>query len=557
MNSDAKYFDTHAQKTFLANWRHELRTPLNALIGYSEMLSEDVEELDLTEMNPELQAIHGASKELLTSVNNILAPTILETGQAPLDLEIIRITLDNELRRPVETILEAAQQLVETAERLKQWGFLADLRKIYSAAEQFMKLLDETFTAPQAEIEVLEPDSPPTSVSNSIEEPKHLMNSPEEMTSAMPSKGSLLLVVDDNEMNRDVLSRHLTRQGYEVLTARNGEEALEMIHAQTFELVLLDIIMPKMNGYQVLQQLKQKGLLHALPVIMISALDELNNLARCVELGAEDFLSKPFDPVLLKARIRSCLEKKRLRDLSVEYLQNLAWLAEENTKEQAKFMRIMVHELKSPVSASKMMADLMSYYPLDNPKIAHLPGKISARMDQLLQLIRDLLRLAKVKSGDFLSELTVFDLVGETAKECELYRTQAKEKGLAFHFKNPEEPLYVRFDAQGYNLIFSNLASNAVKYTSSGFVNITLKRQESWAVLEVSDSGIGIPEEDIPQLFQEFFRASNAKKQKIQGTGVGLAGVKHIVERHGGQLDFQSRENKGSTFSIRLPLHQD
>jgi len=113
----------------------------------------------------------------------------------------------------------------------------------------------------------------------------------------------------------------------------------------------------------------------------------------------------------------------------------------------------------------------------------------------------------------------------------------------------------VRIDLQGYRLIVSNLVSNAVKYTSAGWVRVSLRREERWAVLEVRDSGMGIPADDIPKLFTDFFRASNARRSKIRGTGVGLAGVKELVERFGGELELTSEENKGSAFRVRLPLH--
>ena len=117
--------------------------------------------------------------------------------------------------------------------------------------------------------------------------------------------------------------------------------------------------------------------------------------------------------------------------------------------------------------------------------------------------------------------------------------------------------LPVRMDGKGFSLILSNLVSNAVKYTHAGRVSVVLRPTGDWAVLTVSDTGMGIPEAEIPSLFREFFRASNAKRQRIQGSGVGLAGVKQIVERFGGQMEFESRENEGSTFVVRLPLHGD
>ncbi len=137
-----------------------------------------------------------------------------------------------------------------------------------------------------------------------------------------PDSGTVL-VVDDVEANRDLLSRRLERQGYEVAMAENGRMAIELLRQQSFDVVLLDVMMPEMNGYQVLEELKNDADLRHIPVIMISALDDLDSVVRCIELGAEDYLFKPFNPILLKARIAACLEKKRLRDQEQAYLQQI------------------------------------------------------------------------------------------------------------------------------------------------------------------------------------------------------------------------------------------
>jgi DNA-binding response OmpR family regulator len=136
--------------------------------------------------------------------------------------------------------------------------------------------------------------------------------------------GGRLLFVDDNEMNRDLLGRHLEREGHTVAMAANGREGLERLRAQAFDLVLLDLMMPEINGYQALIQMKSDDALRDIPVIMISALDEMDSVVRCIEEGAADYLPKPFDPVLLRARIGACLEQKRLRDQEVEYLRSVA-----------------------------------------------------------------------------------------------------------------------------------------------------------------------------------------------------------------------------------------
>ncbi|MBC7814684.1 MAG: response regulator [Burkholderiales bacterium] len=163
---------------------------------------------------------------------------------------------------------------------------------------------------------------------------------------------SHVLVVDDNEMNRDMLTRRLTRQGCIVAIAENGYQALEMIQAQAAELdlILLDIMMPKLNGYQVLEQLKADPQLQHIPVIVISAVDDLESVVRCIEMGAEDYLFKPFNPVLLKARIGASLDKKRLRDQERAYTEQMYAAMQEAQAVKSDFLTLVAQELEVPVS---------------------------------------------------------------------------------------------------------------------------------------------------------------------------------------------------------------
>lgn len=224
-------------------------------------------------------------------------------------------------------------------------------------------------------------------------------------------------------------------------------------------------------------------------------------------------------------------------------------------KHKAEFMRIMVHELKSPVATSKMMTDALAMNCASDPKISGIAARISDRMGQMLEMIGELLHLAKVKSGDPLGEIVVVDLRAETEQGCQQYYEPAEQQGLELKVDIHEGPIASRFDSQGYRLVLSNLISNAVKYTQDGHVRVTLRPDKDWAVLEVEDTGMGIPEADVPKLFKEFFRASNAKQSKIPGSGVGLAGAKNLVERFGGVFALESIEGKGSKFIVRLPLH--
>jgi signal transduction histidine kinase len=161
-----------------------------------------------------------------------------------------------------------------------------------------------------------------------------------------------ILVVDDNLMNRLSLQRGLEQQGHQVTLAQSGPEALEMLQAQPFDVVLLDIMMPEMDGFAVLERIKGSNALRDLPVIVISALDEMDSVARCIEMGAEDYLPKPFNPILLQARLRASLQKKKLRDLERAYLQQEVMLRQsEKLATLGRLSAGMAHELNNPAAA--------------------------------------------------------------------------------------------------------------------------------------------------------------------------------------------------------------
>ncbi|HEY9419900.1 MAG TPA: histidine kinase dimerization/phospho-acceptor domain-containing protein [Thermoanaerobaculia bacterium] len=309
------------RRAFVANLRHELRTPLNAIIGYSEMLLEDVADEGPEELSPDLEKTHAAGAELLALVNVALDPAKVSAVKTGADLESLGVKLRHELRTPLNAIIGYSEMLLEEAEDLGAAGAVPDLQKIHSSAEHFLSLLDDV--ADFARIEAGEASSHLGATGASA-----MARAAAMIQESYPKDESVvgenpLLIVDDNEINRDVLARQLGRQGHATAVAENGRRALEMARARKFDLMLLDIMMPEMSGYEVLGHLKADVRLRDIPVIMISALDEVESVVRCIELGAEDYLPKPFDPVLLRARIGACLEKKRLRDQEVEYLRNV------------------------------------------------------------------------------------------------------------------------------------------------------------------------------------------------------------------------------------------
>ncbi|HEU4370605.1 MAG TPA: response regulator [Methylomirabilota bacterium] len=281
-----------------AQLRHELRTPLNHIIGYAEMLLEELEG-DKPELATGLAALRTDARQLLALLNEVLARG--QTG--PTDIAAARGTF----RPPLERVRAAGEALHRQATAAGADALLADLKRIRLATDRLDELLRHGGVPPIPKRERHDAGAAP-----GADEP------------AQPP--GVILVVDDNEDNRDMLARRLRRQGYEVLTAAGGAAALGILTTTAVDLVLLDVMMPDLDGYAVLQRLKGEPALRDIPVLMISALDELDSVVRCIELGAEDYLGKPFDPVLLQARIGACLEKKRLHDQEARHRQELAEL---------------------------------------------------------------------------------------------------------------------------------------------------------------------------------------------------------------------------------------
>jgi signal transduction histidine kinase len=235
-------------------------------------------------------------------------------------------------------------------------------------------------------------------------------------------------------------------------------------------------------------------------------------------------------------------------------------------KKKAQFMRVLVHELKSPLAAVRTMVDayaMVSAASAASSKTAiggakdstgPLFKKIAARLDGMLDMVGDILEHSKVKAGDALGEVKVLDLAAVVPLSLDPWIEQAMAKGLEFRTHIESGEVHVRVDAEALHLVLSNLVSNAIKYTPSGIVELVVQREGGMAKIRVRDSGMGIPQDEFPKLFTEFFRASNARKAGIEGTGVGLAGVKDLVERFGGDLRVASEEGKGSAFTVLLPL---
>lgn len=318
----------------LSNIRHTLRTPLNQIIGYSEMLQEEAGDQGIEAFVPDLQRIHAAGGQLLALINENLASARVMAGE----LDVNRLQRDG--RSLLNLVIGYSEMCAEEAQKAGKPRAEEDVGKIRLAASRLLEILESRENANllraccQAarhshQTTVIERVQPPATAAESGPAPATTLT-------------GRLLVVDDNELNRDMLSRRLERLGHTVLRAENGRQALDLLRANKVDLILLDLIMPEMDGVETLEKLKATPALRHTPVIMLSASDEMDRVVRCIEIGADDYLQKPFNPVLLKARINAGLEKKRMRDQEEAFLEQLQI---EREKSEKLLLNILPHSI--------------------------------------------------------------------------------------------------------------------------------------------------------------------------------------------------------------------
>lgn len=322
----------------LSKLRHALRTPLNQVIGYSEMLMESAEENNAQTILSDLKRIHSSGGQLLAIINDALAPWKIDTGK--IDFPAMR----QAMRGPLGAVTSQAGQCLDFARSSGHQELVKDLEKILTAAQNLERLFESD--AYSEEVVVGRPAPAPGESADpgplsAVVSP--VLSQHDFGISNQPMPTAKLLAVDDDPMNRDMLSRRLEKLGYEVTDAATGREALSKLKDGNFDLVLLDILMPDLDGFQTLEFMKADPRLRHVPVIMLTALDDVASTVRCIEAGAEDYVPKPFNPTVLRARITASLEKKRLRDQEQAFLAQLQL-------ERSKSERLLLNVLPKAIA---------------------------------------------------------------------------------------------------------------------------------------------------------------------------------------------------------------
>jgi len=462
--------------------------------------------------------------------------------------------LRHDLRNPIGQVLGYGEMVLDDLREMERPDLVADIEKIHAAGKRLLALVDERLSAASFGLAAeAEPPQPAPVKPPSVSFPFAFSGEAQKES----EESGLLLVVDDNEENRDVLARRLQKQGHWAVTAPGGREALEALAEQPFDLVLLDIMMPEMDGYEVLSRIKNNPQTQRLPVIMISALDEMDSVVRCIEMGAADYLPKPFNPTLLRARVGASLREKRARDRELRYTAELAEsyrkLQElERLRDDLTYM--IVHDLRTPLTS--LLSGLQTI-----PLVGDL-NEIQTEMVEiavdggrtLLGMINDLLDVEKMEQESVPLEMTPLTAGGLIERAAAQVVLLAQSSGLTLAREAPLDLPPFPGDEDKLRRTIINLLGNAIKFTPvGGTITAAAELGEGVVLFSIRDTGEGIPPEAFERIFEKFGQVENRKAGRKMSTGLGLTFCKLAVEAHGGRIWVESLPGQGSAFFFTIP----
>ena len=404
-----------------------------------------------------------------------------------------------------------------------------------------------------------------------------------------PREQPTVVIIDDDAALRVMAREALEQADFEVEEAADGEQGLAVIESVLPDIVLLDVMMPKLDGFALCTQLRRHPKFVHLPVMMITGLEDVQSIDRAFQIGATHFLTKPINWALLSHHVRYALRNSQLEDELFQSDQalrariadlekarnelerqrrNLLLLTEQlrtgtdqaNAANQAKseFLAAISHELRTPLNAIIGFSEVMqseALGPIGSPKYQEFARDISASGQHLLDLINDILDLSKIPSGNAMlweDDIEVSDVIRSVLKMVE---EEANGKNVKLELECPDELPKLHADRRKLKQILINLLANAIKFTETGgkIMIRTWCEAASGHVFQIIDNGIGIAPKDIPKTLAKFDQVDSDLNRKYKGAGLGLPLTKVLVDLHGGCLDLQSEIGIGTTVTVRFP----
>jgi two-component system sensor histidine kinase/response regulator len=361
-----------------------------------------------------------------------------------------------------------------------------------------------------------------------------------------------VLVVDDNPKNVQIIALLLHELKYKIIIAVNGKSAIDLVERVRPDLILMDVMMPGMDGFEACQIIKTKSENANIPVIFLTAMSEKVNIVKGFEAGGVDYITKPFNKEELISRIKTHLELKFARD---EMHQMTNHLVELNSIKD-KMFSVIGHDLRSPLGSIKMTLDFLKGDTGQQYQIEDFRSSVNLlaqTTDEVFGLLENLLGWAKSQSGNLsvvLEEIKVRDLVNSAYL---IHKGSFTNKKLSFD-NQVSDSIVVNADLNMLKTVLRNLLSNAIKYTpEGGTISVSAEEIEGKKQITVTDSGVGIPIENLSKIFDEKQHISTYGTNKESGSGLGLVLCQSFVKSNNGRLMVKSEPGKGSSFIIELP----
>ncbi|MDP3944260.1 MAG: response regulator [Lutibacter sp.] len=378
-----------------------------------------------------------------------------------------------------------------------------------------------------------------------------------------------ILIVDDNPKNLQVLGKLLQYENFEVEFAIDGQSALDWMEAKNFDLMLLDINMPVISGFDVCEKIRSNPKFDKIPIIFLTADIDRESILKGFELGAQDYVTKPFDSRELIMRVKTHLSLKNSREKLEELNLSLEEKVKERTaelliaKEKAEesnrlktvFLNNLSHELRTPMNGILGFINLLKKPELGEEKKEKYIEIVNISAERLLDTMDELVLMSKIEAGDNMLHITSFDLNQEMHFQFAFFKPKADKKEIQLLCSNQIESndAIIKSDKIKIASILTNLINNAIKFTNKGKVEFGNYIESGNLVLFVKDTGVGIPANKFEAIFERFVQADTRSTREHDGLGLGLSITKAYVDALGGIIETESKENQGSIFRVKIP----
>ncbi len=380
------------------------------------------------------------------------------------------------------------------------------------------------------------------------------------MTEITEKKDDLVLIVDDTKENLQVLGNILRENKYKIVLANNGSEALAIVAKRLPDLILLDIMMPDMDGFEVCSRLKADERTMHIPVIFLTAKTETEDIVRGFKLGGIDYITKPFKHEELLIRVKTHVALKKARDLIVEQNEKLELL----NKEKNNFLSIAAHDLKNPITAIKGFSKIIEdeNTTLSQEELIDFSKEIRVTAESMFQIVVDLLDINAIEEGKINFSIEPFNIDDFIKSKIDNYKLRAAEKSITINFINNTGNSIVNADSNKVGQVFENLLSNALKFSPFNkniwikSEKITLGDGREFIEISVKDEGPGLTEDDKSKLFGKFAKLSARPTNEESSTGLGLSIVKRLAEAMGGTIRCESTYGEGAAFIFTVRVKE-